>query len=161
SSVLNNSIDEYMGRPPSCLRFLSATRNVTNGPCFGVGGSAVMRPLAGACLLVLVLTSSGSAASLEDARLRWLKGNYEEAQEQYQELQKDPKLLVQATLGLSLAHQSKGEYEQALSVIDKALQSKAKDPDLLARQGELLHLAGRWDDALKSANAALEVADSH
>ena len=114
-----------------------------------------------ACLFVLVATSFLDAASLEDARLRWLKGNYEEAQEQYQELLKKPKLEGPASIGLSRACQSQGQYDKALAVIDKALKSLPRDADLLARRAELLHLRGRWDEADKAAIAALARDDKH
>src|SRR5690349_21382476 len=114
-----------------------------------------MRPLAGVALVVF-LAGPLPAASLQDARTRWLKGNYEEAQEQYEELLKDKKLLAPASLGLSRTHQSLGEYDKALHVIDKALQGAPKDADLLARRAELLHLRGKWDEAMRSADAALE-----
>jgi tetratricopeptide (TPR) repeat protein len=120
-----------------------------------------MRPLAGACLLVFCLAPATPAASPDEARLRWLKGNYEEAQEQYQELLKDPKLRSRASLGLSRVHQSTGEYDKALVVVESALKADRKDPDLLARQAELLHLRGRWDQAMKAADAALASKDRH
>src|SRR5581483_12343793 len=99
-----------------------------------------MRLPVGAALLALSLASSLPAASLEEARLRWLKGNYEEAQEEYEKLAKDDKLLAPATVGLSRALQSQGEYDKALAVVEAALKSKPKDADLLARQAEVLHL---------------------
>src|SRR5687768_7378089 len=108
-----------------------------------------MRPLAGAALLVC-LAAPLHAASLKDARTRWLKGNYEEAQEQYEELLKDKKHLAAASVGLSRALQSQGEYDKALAVVEKALAGAPKDADLLARQADLLHLRGKWDEALKS-----------
>lgn len=119
-----------------------------------------MRPLAGAALLVC-LAAPLHAASLQDARTRWLKGNYEEAQEQYEELLKDKKHLAAASVGLSRALQSQGEYDKALAVVEKALAGAPKDADLLARQAELLHLRGKWDEALKSADAAVEANSKH
>src|SRR5262245_29782222 len=120
-----------------------------------------MRPLAGATLLVLSLAAALPAASLQEARLRWLKGNYEEAQEEYEKLARDDRLLAPATVGLSRALQSQGEYDKALAAVESALKGKPKDADLLARRAELLHLRGRWDEALKDAQAALAVKDKH
>lgn len=114
-----------------------------------------MRASVGGCLLALAVVSAVPAASLDEARLRWLKGNYEEAQAGFEELVKDAKLLVPASIGLSRALQSQGEYDRALTVVEAALKARPKEADLLARQGELLHLRGRWDEALASADAAL------
>jgi tetratricopeptide (TPR) repeat protein len=120
-----------------------------------------MRAFIGACLLVLSLAHALSAVTLKEARLRWLKGNYEEAQEQYQELLRDAKLLAPASVGLSRVHQSTGEYDKALAVITKALTSKPRDADLLARQAEILHLRGKWDEAFKAADAAVAIKEKH
>ncbi|MFO0925556.1 MAG: tetratricopeptide repeat protein [Gemmataceae bacterium] len=120
-----------------------------------------MRLPFGSCLLALLVASAGSAASLEEARLRWLKGNYEEAQSGYEELVKDARTRTAASIGLSHALQSQGEYDRALTVIDAALQAAPKHADLLARRAELLHLRGRWDEAAKAADAALAANDRH
>lgn len=120
-----------------------------------------MRSLVGACVIVCCLAAALQAASLKEARLRWLKGNYDEALEEYQELLKDAKLLGPASLGVSRVHQSQGDYAKAAGVVDSALAKLPKDADLLARKAELLHLAGKWDDALAAANAAVEAKDKH
>ncbi|MFO0879116.1 MAG: tetratricopeptide repeat protein [Gemmataceae bacterium] len=120
-----------------------------------------MRSFAAAGLVAILLPALLSAATLQEARLRWLKGNYEEAQEQFEKLLDDKKTQPAAAVGLSRVHQSQGEYDKALDVVVKALGSTPKDPDLLARQAELLHLRGRWDEALKSADAALAVRENH
>lgn len=119
-----------------------------------------MRPFVSAILL-FCLTATLPAASLKEARVRWLKGNYEEAIEEYQSLLKDDKLAAPASVGLSRAYQSQGEYDKALAAIETALKRKPKDADLLARQAELLHLRGRWDDAMKSAHAAIAANGKH
>src|SRR5262249_3404853 len=111
-----------------------------------------MRSLVGACLFALALVSALPGASLKEARLRWLKGNYEEAQPAYEELVQDANLLAPASVGLSRALQSQGEYAKATSVVDAALKTRPKDPDLLARSAELLHLKGKWDEAMKAAD---------
>ena len=94
--------------------------------------------------------------SLHDARLRWLKGNYEEALALYQDLAKNPKLAVAAVIGESRALESVGEYDKALDVVDAALKGGLKDAPLLARRAELLYLRGRWDEAEKAADAAVD-----
>ena len=120
-----------------------------------------MRSLFSACLFLLCAVTVLPAASLKEARLRWLKGNYEEAQADYEELVKVAKFRSPASIGLSKALQSQGEYDKALAVVEMALKALPADADLLARQAELLHLRGRWDEADKAVAAALAVKDSH
>ncbi len=123
----------------------------------------------GAFLIVLGLALPGSAQpSLKSAHERWLHGNYEESLEQYEKLAKDAKALPRDTkalpviaVGVSRVHQSKGEYDKALEVVESALKDLPKDADLLARQAELLHFRGRWDEAEKAAAAALNVNKDH
>jgi cellulose synthase operon protein C len=105
-----------------------------------------------ACLVLLILSSLVSGApTLADARKRWLKGNYEEAQEMYEQLVKDAKTRNAAAVGLSRSFQSQGEYDKALDAVETAL----KDADLLARKAEVLYLRGRWKDAITAADAAV------
>ena len=52
-----------------------------------------MPRLLGACLVLLSVAASGSAqTTLKTARERWLRGNYDEALEQYEKLARDAKL---------------------------------------------------------------------
>jgi tetratricopeptide (TPR) repeat protein len=95
--------------------------------------------------------------TLKEARERWLRGNYGEARELYETLAKDDKLRSAATVGLSRALESEGEYDKALDVVAAALKDVPKDAALLARQAELLYERGRWDEAEKTANAALDI----
>src|SRR5258708_6194206 len=46
-----------------------------------------------------------------------------------------------------------------MDAIDLALKDLPKSPELLARRAELLYLSGRWADAQKSAQAAIDVKD--
>jgi tetratricopeptide (TPR) repeat protein len=117
-----------------------------------------MTKLLSACLLILAFaTTTAAAPSLKEARLRWLKGNYEEAQSMFEELAKNPKERVPAAIGLSRALQSQGEYDKALGVVAAALKATPKDADLLARQAEMLYFRGKWPEADKAAEAALKV----
>jgi len=109
----------------------------------------------------LLCASMVSAATLKEARTRWLKGNYEEAQEQFEELLKDPKSRVPAAIGLSRALESQGQYDKALEVIRKTVTDLPKEADLHARQAELLHFRGRLDEAEKAADAALALKEKH
>lgn len=116
-----------------------------------------MKPLWSA-IFVLVFAAVGRAESpLQEARQRWLKGNYEEAREQYEMLLKDDKLAAAAAVGLSRALESSGEYDQAVSVIEKAIPGAPRDIGLLARHAEVLYLRGRWDEATRAVDAALAV----
>ena len=102
--------------------------------------------------------------TLKTARERWLKGNYEEAREQYEKLvkdTKDAKPRSDAAIGLNLTLQSQGDYDKALAALDAALKDDAKNADLQARRAEVLFLRGRWDDADKAVEAALAVNKDH
>ena len=123
-----------------------------------------MKYLLSACLLLAGASFVvAEEPTLKNARERWLKGNYEEAREQYEKLakDKDAKNKPAAAIGISLTLQSQGEYDKALAVLDDALKSDAKNADLLARRAELLYLRGQWDDAEKTAEAALAVSKDH
>src|SRR5262245_26148940 len=102
-----------------------------------------------------------AGGTLAQARQTWLKGNYAEAQEIYAALVKDAKLRGPASIGLSKALVSEGEYDKALSVIDAALKDLPENVDLLARRAELLYERGRWDDAAKTAQKALDLQEEH
>jgi tetratricopeptide (TPR) repeat protein len=116
--------------------------------------------------VVLVMSCAAVVAraegpTLKEARQRRLKGNYEEARVQYEALAKDPKQKAAAVIGLSRVHESMGEYDKALAVVDAALKDDAKSADLHARRAEVLYFTGRWDDAEKSIAAALAVNPKH
>src|SRR5579884_1910221 len=121
-----------------------------------------MKKHLGASLFLLVFLPLAVAAppTIQEARQRWLSGNYGEAQEMFETLAKDVKLRPAATVGLSRALESEGKYDKALAVVETALKDHPKDARLLARQAELLYRRGRWDEAEKAANIAIE-ARSH
>ena len=112
-------------------------------------------------ILLLVLSipavAAADGATLASARQRLLRGNIDEAIAQYEELSKDAKQKPKAAAGLSRCYEAQGEYDKALTVVDDALKTDAKDIGLLARRAELLYLRGRWDDAEKAVDAALAV----
>src|SRR5437660_12760433 len=82
---------------------------------------------------------AADAPSLKDARIRWLKGNYEESLSLYEDLAKDAKLTTDAVIGQSRALESVGEYDKALDVVEAAQKDAPKEGALLARQAELLY----------------------
>ncbi|HEY8504990.1 MAG TPA: tetratricopeptide repeat protein [Gemmataceae bacterium] len=113
---------------------------------------------------VLVAASLPALAAAEDpenplaeARTRWLRGNYEEARSLYEKHLADKRLRPAAAAGIARTWQAVGEHDKALTVLDGLLQQdETKDhPDLLALRAELRYQRGRWDDALKSADAAV------
>jgi len=75
---------------------------------------------AGLVLLAMRLAASAAGPTLQEARQRWLHGNYEEARELYETLAKEGNRRDAATIGLSKALQSQGEYDKALIVIEAA-----------------------------------------
>ena len=123
----------------------------------------MMKYLSAALLAVgAVAAASADAPTLQDARLRWLKGNYEESRSLYEDLAKDPKTKTDAVVGQSRALESVGEYDKALDLVETALKDAGGRGEvtspLLARQAELLYLRGRLDDAQKAADAAVDAA---
>ncbi len=116
-----------------------------------------------ACLLILCGLAPLVAAppTLKEARERWLKGNYEEAEANYEEIAKTAKLRSPATVGLSRALQGRGEYDKALAVVETALKALPKNAPLLARKAEVLYLRGKWEEAEKAADSALASEPEH
>jgi tetratricopeptide (TPR) repeat protein len=112
-------------------------------------------------LLALAAPVLAEGPSAKEARQRWLRGNYEEAREQYEELAKDPKQKDAAALGLSRTWQSLGEYDKALTLIDATIRDSPRNAHLLARRAELLYLRGRWEEAEKAADEALGIDKDH
>ena len=144
--------------PAASLRFPLSAVNVNDSPKTHPQGRSrheiPQRRLAGPGRGHL---APAQEASLKEARERWLRGNYEEARELYQDAAKDAKLRNGAAIGLSRCAQSIGEYDKALEAIDTALKASARNPDLLARRAELLHLRGKWEDAEKAADEAVKL----
>ena len=97
-----------------------------------------------------------SAGKLAEARQRLQKGSYEEAKVQFAKAAAaDSKLKPAAAIGLSRAHRAVGDDAAALDGLNAALADSPKNPDLLAERGDLHFAAGRWDEALTDADAAL------
>src|SRR5260370_21954241 len=74
---------------------------------------------------------------------------------------KESRHKVAASIDLSRAHESEGQYDQAMAVIDAARMDRSKNPDLLARRAEILFLRGRWEEADKDASAILAKDPDH
>lgn len=111
------------------------------------------------CLVWSTFVQAGP--TLKDARKEWLEGNYAEAAEMYEALAKDAKTRHTATLGLSKALESQGEYDKAEAVIEALRKTTPKDADLLARHAELHYLRGRFEESRGLAEAALKENADH
>ena len=107
-------------------------------------------------LVVCLIPALGHAQTLTEARAEWLQGDYAEAREMYEKLLKDAKTRYAATLGLSHAWESQGQFDKAGAVIDTLLKKMPKDAPLLARKAELQYLVGQLDTAIVNARSALE-----
>jgi tetratricopeptide (TPR) repeat protein len=116
-----------------------------------------------AIVVVLGLTVDAPAddAKLAEARVRWLRGNYDEARTLYEGLAKDAKTRDAAAVGISRTYQSQGDYNKALATIETALGQSPKSADLRARRAELLFLRGRWAESEKAFAQALEIDKDH
>jgi tetratricopeptide (TPR) repeat protein len=113
---------------------------------------------------LLVICPAALAAApptLQSARQNLLRGEYEKARAQYEELRKDPKTRDAAALGLSHVLESVGDYDASLREIDLALRASAKNADLHARRAQLLFDRGRLDEADRSIALALAVDPNH
>ena len=88
-----------------------------------------------ACLVAVTAAALARAdgPALKEARTRLLRGNYAEAQDQFEALAKQPAARVAATLGLAQTLQATGRHDDALAAIDAALKDHPKHADLLAR----------------------------
>jgi tetratricopeptide (TPR) repeat protein len=117
------------------------------------GKEIAMRRL---CLLALVcLSVPASAQTLTEARKLLQKGNYSEAADAYRELLKknaDPA----ASIGLALALDAEGKYDEALAVVESSLKEQPGHADLLAQHADRLYRRGHWDDAETIAKKALD-----
>ncbi len=106
--------------------------------------------------LLLLLAGPLWAQTYQDARTELQRGNYSEAAEAFADLVKNQKDVVASSIGLSLSLQAEGKYDEALVALQKS-----DDPEILGQRAELLFLRGRWDDAEKTADAALKKNDRH
>ena len=85
--------------------------------------------------LIACLTLAGfvhAQPTLKEARQEWLQGNYAEASEMFEALVKDAKQRHVATLGLSRALESQGEYDKAQQALEMLLKDTPKNAELIA-----------------------------
>ncbi|HJZ92409.1 MAG TPA: tetratricopeptide repeat protein [Gemmataceae bacterium] len=105
--------------------------------------------------------SKKPAGPLAEARQRWLRGNYEEARQQFEKLLGDEKSRAAAAIGIARTWLAEGEYAKALDAIEEAFKKDESNPDLLAARADVLYQTGRWDEARKDAEAALKLDKEH
>jgi tetratricopeptide (TPR) repeat protein len=98
---------------------------------------------------------------LAEARQRWLRGNYEEARAQYEKLLGDEKQSAAAAVGIARTWLSEGDHPKALAAVEEALKKDGKNPDLLAARADILFQTGKWDQASKDAEAAIQLKGDH
>jgi tetratricopeptide (TPR) repeat protein len=120
-----------------------------------------MRALAIGLLASCTAALAAAPPTLQIARQNLLRGEYEKARGQYEELRKDARTRDLAALGLSQALESVGEYDGSLRAIDFALPSGPKNPDLHARRAQLLFDRGRFDEADRAVALALVFDPNH
>src|ERR1051326_8643334 len=110
-------------------------------------------------ILLILVTSQGAvlagAETLDDARLRLLKGNYAEAKALYEKVAKEAALRVKANIGIQRCLRAVGEYDKALSILKATLKEAPKNADVLAELADLYHFRGEWSEALDNVAAAL------
>jgi tetratricopeptide (TPR) repeat protein len=94
---------------------------------------------------------------LTEAKTRWLRGNYEEARAAFEKLLDDEKLRPQAAIGIARTWLSEGNDAKALAALDEAIKKDEKNADLLAFRADTLYDLGRWDEAMKDADAAIKL----
>ncbi len=120
-----------------------------------------MKHLVAVCVTLLMTPFAHAGATLKDARKELQQGYYAEARATYELLVKDAKTRLPATFGLSKTLQSIGEYDKAQQVVETLLKDEPKNTDLIARVAELHYLHGRWEQAEKTADAALAINKDH
>jgi predicted ATPase len=108
------------------------------------------------------LSDSRKEILLSLADLRDLVGEYNEAIRLYAVVREQAGADVRAVRGLAAAHRKRGEYEQALAVVDEALVADAlRDADLVPlwlERGWSLSVAGRFQEAIEVLETGLAAA---
>jgi Tfp pilus assembly protein PilF len=104
--------------------------------------------------------------SISDARRLWQNGRYAEALEAYDELnnapgKRSPEATATIALGRADCLASQGDVAQALALLKSALETQAKNADLLARVASLKLSQGDRDGAEADAAAAIQADPDH
>lgn len=107
------------------------------------------------CLVLITFVSPSVACHADDAAAAyslWLRGNYQEALEKYQALEKSD--AIAATIGKARCLAAEGHWDKAESILRESLKA-AEHPLLLARLAEIQLERGLYADALTSAERAI------
>jgi tetratricopeptide (TPR) repeat protein len=92
---------------------------------------------------------------------RLQRGNYAEALAGFEELTRGSDPPAVAFGGVAACRQAVGEYRQALEALDAGLKHHPNHADLLAHRADLLYSLGRWDEALRDADAVVQQHADH
>ena len=100
---------------------------------------------------------------LQEAKSFFQQGEYEKAIFKYQKLAKtnDPRLALEANLGLGQVLIQKGDYQKAEKISKKTLETFPEHADALTLQGTVFKLTGRYEDARTNFGKALKQNPDH
>ncbi len=112
-----------------------------------------------ACLPVWAEDSK--PAGLKDARRLWLRGNYAEAREKYQELLQDTRTHDAAVIGQVRCFLSESAPDKALSLLETEIKKNSASADLHAWLAEIHYQNGQWQVAEQEVAKALAKRDEH
>lgn len=111
-----------------------------------------MRILSLLGMMLAFATMARAEVEPSEARKSWLRGKYGEAFEAYKALEDKP---VISALGQARCLRAEGQDESARRLLAAALEKSPDDPELLAALAEVDWDAGRVDQALARADAAI------
>ena len=102
---------------------------------------------------------NSSAEPLNSARSLFQHGNYDDALAAYEKLTKssDKAVHTAAVIGVSRVHESRGDWEDAATVVTQAIESDKQNANLWGRLSELLFRTGQYEDTRKSVDQALSL----
>jgi len=111
----------------------------------------------------LAIPSGPANGDLQEAKSFFQKGEYEKAISKYEKLAKtsDPRLALEANLGLELVLIQRGDYERAEKISQKILETFPEHADALTLQGMVSKLTGRYKNARANFRKALSQNPDH
>ena len=93
---------------------------------------------------------------LSEARQRWQRGNFDEARAAFEKLLADKEAGVPAAIGLARTHLETGDAAKARQALEAATKLHPDNNELKAWIANLDYDLGKWDDALKTAEAVIK-----
>lgn len=112
-------------------------------------------------LLLTLMLAAQPKVDYPALKQRLQRGNYAEARAGYEELLKEKNPPVAAFVGLAACLRAEGEYSRAIETLDAGLKAHVDDPTLLAQRADLFFFLGKWDDATRDADAAIQKQDAN